>query len=108
MPRFDKAFARIEQCTVDRLRCPQNDEIPGITFSTLARQGRIKVMVFRKNYRVVEILVGPHAGKQTADAPDRRIGEVPYKIVDASAPSLRNTIEKKHRQEPWKPGSPRP
>lgn len=106
-PKYGAAFARLEQCAEGRDRCPQNDQIPSAAFSALARAGRIKVMVFRKNYRVVEILVGPQAGKRTADATDRRIGEVPYMVIDANSPTRRKDIPKKNRQEPWKPGTPR-
>lgn len=105
--KYGAAFAKLEKCAEGRERCPQNDKIPSEAFSALARAGKIRVMVFRKNYRVVEIMVGPQAGKRTADAPDRRIGEVPYMVIDARSPVRRKDIPKQQRQEPWKPGTPR-
>lgn len=105
--KYGAAFAKLEKCAEGRERCPQNDQIPSAAFSALARAGRIRVMVFRKNYRVVEILIGPQAGKRTADAPDRRIGETPYMVIDAKSPPSRKDIPKHQRQEPWKPGTAR-
>lgn len=107
MAKWDAAFDKIVASAVANERCPQNDKIPAAAFSALAREGRIRVRVYRKNYRVVDILVGPHAGAQTKDAPDRRRGEKPYKVVDASAPPLRATIPLANRQAPWKPGTAR-
>lgn len=95
MNKYEKAFVRLQGCAVAGDRCPQNDQIPSAVFSALAREGKILVKVFARNWRVVEILVGPYAGRSTADDPLRRAGEKPYKVIDA-------------KQEPWKPGTPRP
>jgi hypothetical protein len=57
-------------------RCPGNQELAdqlrrrGFTktdraVSELVRQGRVRIKVGAPNYRVVEILTGPHAGKHT-------------------------------------------
>lgn len=111
---YDGAFARLVACAVAGERCPTNDQMAPSAFSHLARQGRIRIRVFRLNYRVVDILVGEHAGKSTMDAPDRRRGEKPYKIIDAdTAPPIANDPRAGanppvHIRAPWKPGDPRP
>lgn len=107
MAKWDTAFDRIVAAAVAGDRCPQNDKIPSEAFGALAREGRIRVRVYRLNYRVVDILVGQHAGKQTKDALDRRRGEKPYKVVDATSAPLRRDIPVANKQEPWKPGTPR-
>lgn len=104
----DEAFRLIESTAAAGDRCPQRTIIPSLMFCKLARQGKIRVRIFARNWRVVDVLVGPYAGRSTADDPQRRVGEKPYKVVDASAPALRVEIPKQNRQEPWKPGQPRP
>lgn len=101
-------FDQIVAAAMAGVRCPQNDLIPSAAFSRLAREGRIRVSVYARNWRVVEILEGPHAGKSTADDPMRRAGEKPYKVIDANAMQRRSDIPKDQRREPWKPGTPRP
>ena len=67
----DRAFAMLEAAAVAGTRCPMSDSIPGgsATVSTLAHGGRIFVEVFVHNFRVVTIMEGEHAGKQTAPPP---------------------------------------
>lgn len=105
--KLDEAFRLIEDAVALRERCPQNDIIPSPLFGTLARQGKIRVRVFARNWRVVDILTGPYAGRSTADDVLRRSGEKPYMVLDASTPPRRKDIPKQNRQEPWKPGQPR-
>lgn len=105
--KIDDIFEQIAEIAALGGRCPTASTIASHYFSNLARQGRIRVRVFRENYRVVDILVGPHAGKSTADSPSRRPAEKPYMIIDAKSLPLRANIPKAQRREPWKPGAPR-
>jgi len=50
----------------------------GIT-QALIKNGMIRVEVYGKNWRVIEILKGPHAGKRTKMPPDPR--SKPYKVL---------------------------
>jgi hypothetical protein len=61
-------------------RCPENIDIPGanLMLRALAEEGRIRVEIFPRNWRVVEILTGQHKGKRTAPSPLRHAK--PYKI----------------------------
>lgn len=88
-------FGLLERAALEGRRCPTLDEIgramheagvpggPSGATSALARDGRIRVEVFGKNYRVVTILTGPNAGKTTA--PHSRYTK-PYRVIDASTP----------------------
>lgn len=62
-------------------RCPTREELPPYCrqlLTDLARRGDVRVEIFAHNWRVVTILVGPHAGKSTAPAP---LGKKPYQIL---------------------------
>jgi hypothetical protein len=66
-------------------RCPINAAesaggLPRGATTELARAGLIRVEVYPHNWRVIEILQGPHAGKRTAPPPNRKWR--PYLIVD--------------------------
>lgn len=79
--KIEAAFAVLERHAADGLRCPENG-IFGIVsgdVTALARQGRIRVSICGKNFRVVTILVGPCAGMSTAPDPS---GAHAWKIVD--------------------------
>lgn len=106
--KIDTAFKTLSDCAARGDRCPMNDVIPSSAFGTLARAGKIRIRIFEKNWRVVDILVGPQAGKSTADAPGRRLGQKPYKVIDTSSPARRGDIPQEQRAAPWKPGDPRP
>lgn len=69
--RIEKCFEAIVHAVISGQRCPENDTLHVNTERCrhLALAGRIKVEVFARNYRVVTILDGPHAGKKTAPAP---------------------------------------
>jgi hypothetical protein len=66
---LDRNFALLEAAAVAGERCPQTSPHgpidPG-AISELFKAGRIRSEVYVTNYRVVTILVGPHAGKSTA------------------------------------------
>lgn len=85
---IDLGFAAIERAAIHGARCPTTKTrenpaggLPSGVTSELLKQGKIKVEVYAHNWRVIEILVGPHAGKRTLAAPH---GRRPYLILPAS------------------------
>ena len=75
--RLDSAFTVLELLAANGDRCLTRDQgMPPKITTALARAGKIKVEVFRLNFKVVTILVGPHRGKTTAH------GGKPYLIID--------------------------
>lgn len=83
--KTDEAFALVERAAVAGVRCPQADDFPeGLSsaFYKLPDDGRIKIETYAHNWRVVEILTGPNAGKRTAPCPYRHKG--PWRITDKS------------------------
>lgn len=56
----------------------------GAIVTSLARHGFVKVELYGKNWRVVEIAAGPNAGKRTAMHPTRCANE-PYRVIEAGA-----------------------
>lgn len=84
--RRERVFALIEAAAVARRRCPQNHEFAVINASgavyALAADGQIRVEVYGKNWRVIEILVGRHEGRRTAKPPFDNDG--PYKVIDSA------------------------
>lgn len=86
MPTRDQVlqsvFNALERAACAGVRCPVNDELSATSRSAvpaLAYRGLIRVEVYGHNYRVVEILDGPHKGKRTQAAPK---GYRPYKVID--------------------------
>lgn len=80
----DEAFALCEAAAVAGVRAPQGrgDSPIGLRSAdttALALAGRIRVEIYAWNWRVIEILVGPNAGKRTLAAPH---GQKPWKIID--------------------------
>lgn len=76
---LDAAFAQIEQAAVRGERCPQNHELPQYNCPVeLARERRILIEISSRNWRVVTLLTGPHAGKKTAPDP---AGRKPWKTL---------------------------
>jgi len=83
---IEAGFAAIEQAALRGERAPTNQtgENPagtlrsGIT-TELLKQGRIKVEIYALNWRVIEILTGPHAGERTKGPPNP--SWQPYKIL---------------------------
>lgn len=72
---IDEAFALFEAAAVAGERCPMTypyGPIPTAATDALIASGHIRSMVYGRNYRVVEILKGPHAGKSTAPEPNGR------------------------------------
>ena len=60
-------------------RAPQIGEYKSLppVIATLAKQGRIKVEIYARNWRVIEILKGPSVGARTKEP--SRVGE-PYLV----------------------------
>ena len=79
---IEKVFALVAKAAARGLRCPQNDELGTVgarALQKLAHTGWIKIEVYALNWRVVEILSGPHEGQRTAPP---HVGKTPYIIVD--------------------------
>ena len=108
MVKYKGLFERIEEIAVKGERCPFNEALPAGGLGALARAGKIRVEVFRHNWRVVTILVGPHAGAKTQMDPYIKTGSKPYVVIDGSTPTPRKQIAVQQRQEPWTPGTPKP
>ena len=73
---IEEGFAQIERAALAGERCPSTHGTynssgtlsSGIT-TMLLREGRIKIEIYGRNWRVIEILKGPNAGKRTKEAP---------------------------------------
>ena len=77
---LETVFLQLAERATINARCPDNFHLPGgnLTLRALAAEGRIRVEIFPRNWRVVEILTGQHKGKRTAASPLRNAK--PYKI----------------------------
>lgn len=66
--RIEHAFHEILAAALAGERCPINDigHVSSMTTMALCKAGRIRVDVYAKNWRVVTITAGEHAGKKTA------------------------------------------
>lgn len=84
------AFSEVEQAAVEGRRCPLNSEghINSKTLGDLAHAGKIRIEVFAHNWRVVTILCGPNAGKQTAPPPYAGIGPA-YVVIGKEGREVR-------------------
>lgn len=77
---INEGFALIERAAIKGDRCPTNISMDnpdgtlrsGIT-SALLKEGRIKIEVYAHNWRVVEISIGPNAGKRTKAPPNEKL-----------------------------------
>lgn len=76
-PSLARAFAAIESAAAKGLRCPfvRRKEFPHSPIEegairVLKAAGKIKDRTYGPNFRVVTVLVGPHAGKSTAPPPN--------------------------------------
>jgi hypothetical protein len=81
-PTLEHVFNWLVACAIKGERCPTTDQIrieivrAGLPAqgqaptTALALAGRILVRVHAKNWRVVEILHGEHAGRRTKAAPN--------------------------------------
>jgi len=72
---LNQGLAEIEAAAVAGERCPvtRREGVKGLSdgvTTALAREGRIRIEVYAKNWRVAEILKGPNAGKRTKAPPN--------------------------------------
>lgn len=80
-------------------RCPLSipfGPLRNTAIRRLAALGVIKIEIYRKNYRVIKVLTGPHAGKSTAPPPDPKL--TPWLVIDANG---------RHKQEKDVPAATR-
>lgn len=83
---LDAVFALIVEAALNNERCPMNygfersrGTIPQGAVDGLVKEGKIRVEVYAKNYRVIEIMWGRNAGKRTKP-PDNKHWK-PYKVL---------------------------
>ena len=103
MNTFDRSFALLEAAAIAGERCPQGQPhgpIPSGHTKKLAEQGKIRIEIFRHNWRVVTILVGPNAGKETKACP---VGGMPYMVVDHRRTERHLTHQERNRPGPSAP-----
>src|SRR5580704_16261301 len=84
---LNRAFYTLQAAAADGLRCPTNDQLGHnhSVLTNLCRDGRIRIEVYRNNFRRVWILTGPHAGKSTEAAPlVNGMAPDPYLVSDRS------------------------
>ncbi len=114
-PVLDQVFAALCRYAAAGDRCPQSQALlPGTAIwlqsahtSALARAGKIRIEIFRLNWRVITILKGEHKGKSTAPDPS---GGFPYLTVNANG-TFRNgrriDSERKAEDRRQGPSAPR-
>ena len=66
---IDRTFAALVVAAVNGERCPKAPHLESDHIVSLAQAGRIKVDVHGKNWRVITIMWGKHAGASTAPPP---------------------------------------
>lgn len=70
--RLDQCFKLLERAALAGVPFPRKKTLPACShylIQELARLGKIRVMFQGANWRVCEILTGPHAGKKTKANP---------------------------------------
>lgn len=80
MKNYDKDFELLVTAAVKKERCPQTSPHGPLStgaVTALVRDNKIRSEVYRHNFRVVTILVGPHKGKSTVPAES---GLKPYRV----------------------------
>lgn len=79
--RLDAAFRTLETFASAGMRCPENGThgIESPLTTALARAGRIRILIYAHNWRVVEIVTGPHAGAKTELPPNRELK--PWRVI---------------------------
>lgn len=100
--QLDTAFATLERFAVAGDRAPMADThgITSTLTTALCREGRIRSEVYALNWRVIEIMVGPNAGKRTAECPTK--GAKPYLTVG------RETVHHNRRRDYGSHSRPQP
>ncbi len=86
--RDETLFERFEQAAISGERCPTMGQLrdEGYVDSSksaqrLADSGAIRIEVYARNYRVIEIKLGPHEGRRTAPPPNE--WHEPYYVREA-------------------------
>lgn len=77
----DRTFELLQAAALRGERCPQSypfGPLRSNITSALAKAGRIRIEIFKYNWRVVTLMEGPHKGKQTAPSPE---GGQPYRTI---------------------------
>lgn len=75
-----RAFNVLVEAARVKVRCPTNDYFSHGAVAALAHAGWIRIYVYARNWRVVEIITGPHAGARTAPPPR---AYACYRVLDA-------------------------
>lgn len=102
----DFLFTNLEEVALAGRRCPTKDELrelfnekgysnPALSLAHLVEEGRVRIEVCGRNWRVVEILSGPNTGVRTAPTPH---GGAPYRVIQKGSP-------KKKLKKRYSPGS---
>lgn len=97
----ERCFAVLEAAAVAGRRCPGNDTgaVSSDLVGMLARAGRIKVEIYALNFRVVEIMTGPNAGRRTKARPHD--SSPPWKVIDKNGSHTDTSVQRQiARQEP--------
>lgn len=103
---LDAAFAEIEAAAAAGTRCPMNytGALAINSVPALARAGRIRILITGHNWRQVDILTGPHAGKSTLPDPLKR---KPWKVIDAGGTRVNGKMVDYGAGQRPKPSAPR-
>lgn len=90
--RREAAFARLVAAAKANIRCPENytPDINSTVLGELARAGRIRILISNRNYRTVEILEGPAAGKSTAGDPTRAYA---WNVIDKNGTRINGKLQ---------------
>lgn len=90
--RVEAAFKILMAAAVAKERCPENGTggINSLVVGSLARAGRIRVLISNRNYRTVEILEGPAAGQSTKPHPD---GAYAWKVIDKNGTRINGKLQ---------------
>lgn len=91
--QIERDFALLVAAAVAGERCPQNYPFGPIkSISALVKAGMIRTEIYALNWRVAQILDGPHAGKRTKEPP---MGGEPYLINGVATQLLRARASRK-------------
>lgn len=108
--QIERTFEAIVAAAVAGERCPQeyregHPGLPSGATTKLVQAGRVKIEVCGKNWRVAEILEGPHTGKRTQAPPFPNSG--PYLVRDASGSVRMDHIRREVAKRQGQPSASR-
>ena|SRR5581483_9453837 len=109
--QVEQAYKAILTAALAGTRCPQDARyghsgLPSGATTKLVHDGRLKIEVYGKNWRVAEIVGGEHAGKRTQEPPFQNAG--PYLVRDASGSHRCDHIARAVSRRRGAPSAPRP